>query len=364
VTREIPLYTLDGVPDAEISTHPFSTPDGLGLSLLRFHRRDCDNVVLLLHGLSLSTDMFIMPEHVNLVRFLLDHGFTDVWSLDFRMSLRYSYNLVPHAYTMDDVALFDIPAALAALRRVVGDRAIHVICHCLGSVSFMMSLAAGQASGITSVVANSVALTPRVPAFARFKLVFARPLLLYLLGQPYVNPNWGADPWASRGKLISKVVSLFHPECDVAVCHMLSMMWGAGRPALYRHENLEEVTHRRGGQLFGGVGLQYDAHVLKMVRAGHAVKFDPANPVYRVLPDDYWPGARNIEAPILFVTGGDNHVFTDSNVVCYRELNALVPGRHDLHVFPGYGHQDVFMGKRSDVEIFPRFLTFLEKHRR
>ena len=81
-------------------------------------------------------------------------------------------------------------------------------------------------------------------------------------------------------------------------------------------------------------------------------------------PDDYWPGARNIEAPILFVTGGDNHVFTDSNVVCYRELNALVPGRHDLHVFPGYGHQDVFMGKRSDVEIFPRFLTFLEKHRR
>ena len=49
---------------------------------------------------------------------------------------------------------------------------------------------------------------------------------------------------------------------------------------------------------------------------------------------------------------------------CYRELNALVPGRHDLHVFPGYGHQDVFMGKRSDVEIFPRFLTFLEKHRR
>ena len=36
--REIPLYTLEGVKDAEVTTHYFSTEDGLGLSMLRFNR--------------------------------------------------------------------------------------------------------------------------------------------------------------------------------------------------------------------------------------------------------------------------------------------------------------------------------------
>jgi lysosomal acid lipase/cholesteryl ester hydrolase len=36
--RGIPLFTLTGVPDADVSTHPFTTDDGLGLSMLRFQR--------------------------------------------------------------------------------------------------------------------------------------------------------------------------------------------------------------------------------------------------------------------------------------------------------------------------------------
>jgi hypothetical protein len=39
-----------------------------------------------------------------------------------------------------------------------------------------------------------------------------------------------------------------------------------------------------------------------------------------------------------------------------------VPGRHELHVFPNYGHQDVFMGKNNHIDIFPRLLEFLNKH--
>ena len=138
--REIALYTLEGVRDAEITTYPFWTEDKLGLSMQRFRRADCDDVVLIIHGLTTSTDMFIMPEHYNLVSYLLDHELTDVWSLDFRMSNRYIYNLAPHRYSMDDIALYDYPAALTELRKHIGDRRVHVICHCLGSVSFMMSL--------------------------------------------------------------------------------------------------------------------------------------------------------------------------------------------------------------------------------
>ena len=140
--REIALYTLEGVPDAEITTHYFSTEDKLGLSLLRFLREPSDDVVMIIHGLTTSSDMFIMPEHYNLVRYLHDHGYGDVWTLDFRMSNRHSYNLTPHKFTMDDCAAYDFPAALETMRKQIGDRRIHVICHCLGSMSFMMSLAA------------------------------------------------------------------------------------------------------------------------------------------------------------------------------------------------------------------------------
>ncbi len=100
--RSVPLFTLDGVHDAEVSTHFITTGDLLGISAFRFLREPSDDVVLLIHGLTTSTDMFIMPEHYNLVDYLLDHGFTDVWCLDFRMSNRHSYNLRRHRYTMDD----------------------------------------------------------------------------------------------------------------------------------------------------------------------------------------------------------------------------------------------------------------------
>jgi cholesterol oxidase len=40
-----------------------------------------------------------------------------------------------------------------------------------------------------------------------------------------------------------------------------------------------------------------------------------------------------------------------------------VPGRHQLHVFPNYGHQDVFMGKNCHVDVFPRLVKFLNEQR-
>ena len=109
-----------------------------------------------MHGLTSSSDMFIMPEHRNLVSFLLDNGFTDVWTLDFRMSNRFPYDAETHRYTLDDIAHCDHPAALRELRRHVGDRRVHVFAHCLGSVSFSMSLFGGAVDGITSLVCNSV----------------------------------------------------------------------------------------------------------------------------------------------------------------------------------------------------------------
>ena len=363
--REIPLYTTEGVTNAEISTHPFTTADKLSLSLLRFLRKPCDDVVVIIHGLTTSSDMYIMPEHYSLVQFLLDRGFTDVWTLDFRMSNRHGYNLHRNRFNMDDIALFDFPPAFDAVRRHSGPNCrIHVICHCLGSVSFMMSLFGKVTTGISSVISNSVSLTPRIPTWSKFKGVMGPFMFEYVLGLEYMNPYWRREPGFSMGKLLSWGVSAVHRECNVPECHMLSFMWGTGFPALYRHENLDDVTHRRGGDLYGGVAVHYYRHVMKMVFSDStAVKYAPRDPKYKSLPDNYMDYAKDINTPVLFMTGEQNHVFTDSNIVCYERLQKIVPGRHELHVFPNYGHQDVFMGKNCHVDIFPRLLQFLEKHR-
>ncbi len=363
--REIPLYTTEGVRDAEITIHPFQTGDRLGLTLTRFLREPCDDVVVIIHGLTTSTDMFIMPEHENLVSYLLDRGYTDVWSLDFRMSNRFGYNLHRHRYTMDDIALFDHPAALAEVRKQIGpDRRIHVICHCLGSMSFTMSLFAKAVDGVRSVIANSVALTPRVPGWSKLKLMFGPFLAESVCGFEYINPYWRREPGFSLGKLFALAVDLFHHECDSSECHMLSFLWGTGFPALYNHENLLDITHRRGGDLYGGTSVNYHRHVRKMVFSNNtAVKYDPSDPRLAALPNDYFQYAREIETPILFVTGERNNVFRDSNLVCHDRLQKIVPGRHELRVFPNYGHQDVFMGKDVSRDIFPHFVEYLDRQR-
>ncbi|MGH8908743.1 MAG: alpha/beta fold hydrolase [Egibacteraceae bacterium] len=362
-TREIPRFTLDGVRDADVSTRRFHTDDGLALSLLRFRRPPSDDAVLLIHGLTSSSDMFIMPEHRNLVQVLLDSGFGDVWCLDCRMSNRFAYNHTPNRFTLDDVALFDHPAALAAMRAQIGDRPVHVICHCLGSLSFMMSLAAGCVDGIASVVSNSVALIPRVSRWARTKLAFGPFLVERALGSSFLSPLWAEEPGLTPRKLVSRLVSLRHRECDDPVCHMLSFMWGDGHPAMYSHARIADVTHRRARDLFGATSVHYYRHIRAMVRAGRAVKHDPDDPRHQRLPNDYLARAPQITTPTLLVTGDRNHVFTDSNIACHRHLDQATPGRHRLHVFPGYGHQDVFMGKDCATDVFPAMLSFLTQHR-
>jgi len=361
MTGRIPRYTLDGVTDVEVSTHPFATEDGLGLNLTRFRRADCDDVVLLVHGLTSSSDVFIMPEHRNLVGYLLDDDFTDVWALDFRMSNRFPYDTETHQYTLDDIADWDIPAALAELREHIGDRRVHVVAHCLGSLSFMMSLFAGRLPDIASVTCNSVALTPRVSTWSRMKLVYGPPVFQYLLGLDLLDPRFAHSPRFTRDWVLGRAVDLAHRECRLSACHMLSFMWGSGHPAMYEHDNLLPETHERMADICSACGTYYYRHVGKMVRAGHAVKCDPGDPRHRDLPDDYLTNAAEVDTAILLLTGDRNRVFTDSNIVCHETIAKRMPGPCELEILPGYGHLDPIIGKNAHLDVFPLIAEFINR---
>jgi cholesterol oxidase len=259
-----------------------------------------------------------------------------------------------------------LPGVGDTIRNNVGpDTGLHVISHCLGAVSFSLALFGGTVTDeVTSAIVNSVSLRPRVAPWSKAKLWFAPFLVEYILGRPYVSPRWRSDPYLTRGKLISYLVSAFHSECDYPACHMLSFMWGTGYPALYSHDLIDEVTHDRGEDLYGPTAMHYHRHVRKMVGAGHrAVKYDPKDRRYDALPDDYLDGAGDVEVPVLFCTGEENRVFMDSNILAYETMKEKAPGRHELATFAEYGHQDVFMGNTVDEDIFPTLLDFLEAHR-
>lgn len=361
----IDVNTFAGVKDATVSIHEFSTEDKLQLRLTRFNREPCKDVVLLIHGLTTSTDMYVMPEHYNLTQYLLDHGFTDIWSLDWRGSRRHSYNLQPHRYTIDHLAVFDMPAAIKTMGDMLGPEVnIHVVCHCVGSIGFMCSLAAGRVQGIKSVVSNSVSYKPMVTTYGKLKLLFAPFLVEYVLRYLYLTPNFPYLPGPARGKLLSKFVSLVHRECREPACHLISFMWGTGAPAAYQHENLSPVTHRRLPDLFGGTSVNYHRHIRKMVFARAAVPMVKSNQAPFQLPKNYLEAASKHLPPCLFIAGSKNKVFPQSNKSSYQELLAKNP-KLDISFkeFANYGHQDIYMGRHAAVDIFPSILDFLNRHK-
>jgi len=68
-----------------------------------------------------------------------------------------------------------------------------------------------------------------------------------------------------------------------------------------------------------------------------------------------------VTTPVLFMTGEHNHVFADSNIVCYQRLQEMGCTQHELKVFPGYGHQDPFMGKNVAQDIFPDLIDYMQR---
>ncbi|WP_413295370.1 alpha/beta hydrolase [Bdellovibrio sp. HCB185ZH] len=353
-----PMNTTQGVAMGEKNLYPLDTPDGLTISVQRFKVTESKNVVLLLHGLTTSTDMFIMPEHQNFVNYLHSNGFTDVWSLDWRGSGRFTYNLGPHRYNLDDIAKNDIPTAVEYIRQQCGaDTKIHVVCHCVGSISFMASLAAGHVKGISSIVSNSVSLTPKVRWQAFIKMLFGPELLEYVFGYAYVSPRMAYFPGPGFGKWLYWMERGIRHECKEPACHLVSFMWGWGYPAAYVHRNIHPTTHRRLVDLFGGTSFHYYRHIRKMLFAKASVSFDKSKNYLEECQKQDMP-------PTLFISGAENNIFPGSNKMTYE---ALKKGKNGAAVeyleVPGYGHQDTFMGQYAHIEVFPKILAFLKKQK-
>jgi hypothetical protein len=333
--------------------HFLTADDGAPLSLIRVRGRSEPSrpPVLLAAGSGVRAELFRPPTRRTVVDALVDAGH-DVWLFNWRASIDFP----PRPWTLDDAAAFDHPAAVRHITEVTGAPSMKAVVHCQGSTSFSMSAVAGLVPEVDVVVSNAVSLHPVVPAWSRLKIDVLRPVSQRLT--PYLDPAWGDGPDTAYSRVARTAVMLSHRECDNPVCRMVSFTYGSGRPALWRHENLDEATHEWIRGEFGPVPMAFFAQMAASVRAGQLVSVSQRPG----LLERYADAAPRTEARFALLAGDRNRCFLpESQERTFDFLSAHRPGRDTFHLLPGYSHLDVFLGKDADRDVFPVILDELAR---
>jgi hypothetical protein len=332
---------------------PFTAGDGRPLNLVHLWGEDEPRrgPVLLAAGAGVRANIFRPPVERTLVDMLIEAGY-DVWLENWRASI----DLEPCTWTLDQAAVFDHPEAVRTVLEQAGAKQVKAIVHCQGSASFVMSAAAGLLPEVTTVVSNSVSLHPVVSPLAGVKLRAASPILARLT--PYLDAQWGRHAEGMLARALALVVRLTHWECRNGVCKMSSFLYGRGRPTLWSHEQLNEDTHAWIADEFAKVPTSFFTQMASSVAHGHLV---PVNS-FPELPENPVEVAPKTDARFVFLTGTKNRCFhPESQRRTFRFFDGYQPNYHALHELEGYGHLDVFLGRRSAEDVFPLILEELAR---
>jgi hypothetical protein len=307
--------------------------------------------VLLVHGAGVRANIFQAPSPKTIIDALIESGY-DVWLENWRASI----DLPANEWTLDQAALYDHPAAVQEVARRSGSSRIQAIVHCQGSTSFSMSVVAGLVPEVTTVVSNAVSLHPVVPEWSVFKLNVLVPLARLFTN--HLNPHWGVRPEGLASRFFAAMARLTHHECDNTVCKLVSFAYGAGRPALWSHENLSTRTHEWLKEEFGFVPLRFHAQMARCVEHCSLVSVEGL----AGLPQDFAAQPSASDARFAFFAGANNLCFLPlSQQRSHAFLDAQRPGVHSLHIVPNYGHLDMFMGEHAARDVFPLMLSELGK---
>ncbi len=141
------------------------------------------------------------------------------------------------------------------------------------------------------------------------------------------------------------------------MCKWSSYTYGAAKPTLWRHENLNDATHEWLREEFAAVPLTFFSQIHRCVRAGRLLSVDG----HPELPRDFTAQPPRTDARIAFLAGPMNQCFVaESQRLSHDWYARHRPGRCTLHMFDGYGHLDVFMGERAAQDIVPTIIAELE----
>ncbi|MFR9752786.1 alpha/beta hydrolase [Nocardia sp. 004] len=350
--------------EAWVEDVPLRTEDGTRLILRRVTDTGAPAgqrpAVLLLHGHTASSDMFLVPEIRNLVEVLLDGGY-EPWLLDWRGSCRLPYNETGARFTYDDVAVYDIPAAVTTIRERIGDQQLFVVAHCIGALTLSLSLTAGLVTGLAGVVAHGVFLTPKMSVKTRLRTSLGGELLRSRLD--HIPVDFRKVGLRSRFLPAYALLARGTDDCADPTCRLVHNSWGMGGD-LFVHDNLHPRTHERLAELLGPVPTWILPHMRRVELAHAVMRWHDNDDRYEALPVNAVDAADRLDCPVLLLAGSQNKFWENSNELCYEVLSERYPQLDVRYVeVPGYGHLDAIIGRGAALDVFGHILHFLGEHR-
>ncbi|MCP5292022.1 MAG: GMC family oxidoreductase N-terminal domain-containing protein [Burkholderiales bacterium] len=330
--------------------HHFKAIDGVPLRLTRYQGGK-KGPLLMAHGAGVSSKIFTTDTiDTNLLEYLYANGY-DCWLLDMRISI--DLPSANQAWTLDDIARYDYPAAISTIMNVTGSRDVQAFVHCAGSTTFFMAMMSGL-QHVRAIVSSQIGPYQTVSATARVKAGLHLPSLLDAIGIDALTA-YTDDRGNWLNQLYDKALNLQHFEleeqCSSAVCHRISFMYSL----LYEHDQLNRLTHDNLHELFGICHMDIFKHLALCAREGKIVNAEGK--------DIYLPHWERLNLPITFIHGAENVSYlpetTERSFKKLVEVNG--PEKYARHVIPNYGHIDCIFGQNAVQDVYPHILSALDK---
>jgi cholesterol oxidase len=327
---------------------PIRTQDGVELKLTRFKGGD-KGPVLLTPGFGTSSLAYLIDTvDTNLPEYLFERGY-DVWLLDYRASpdLKSSTS----QFTLDDIARYDYPAAVGAVREHTGAPSIQMMAHCVGSLTFQMAQTLGL-QGVRSAICSQLTLHPKLPMLNHIKGRLYLANLIKAAGFDTLTTTF-TDNFAERAfDVLLRLYPSRYQRSANPTLHRILFLYGD----VIKLEKLNRATYDAIPEMFGPANLTTFLHLSHIARAGHAV--GPRG------EDCYLPHADRLNIPITFLHGAENHLFlppgSEETMRFLAARNGA--GLYNRHVVQNYAHMDCFLGRNADRDVYPIVAAELEKH--
>jgi FAD/FMN-containing dehydrogenase len=331
-----------------VERHAIVAADGTELLLQRYNGGP-RGPVLCAAGYAMASGTFLLDTiDTNLAEYLCERGH-DVWLFSWRSSPEVMARLRRPArrFTLDDVAHYDWPAAVAHVCRTAGAERVDCVVHCIGAQTLLMAAAAGLLDGrVNSIVSLQAGLHYATTPLTRFKARLRLAEVLDFIGLRAI-----AASAHTRGGLyrVLDLLLRLHPisrseRCGHATCRRAAFLWGE----LLRHANVDEATHARMPDLLGDAAILPFVQMTSAIRSGR-IRDRNGNDVYVA------NAARGLRLPLTFIHGSRNDTLRAPSTE--RTFNLLVqqngPALYRRVVVDGYGHLDCLIGRTAPADVFP-----------
>ncbi|MCB1704445.1 MAG: alpha/beta fold hydrolase [Halioglobus sp.] len=351
------------------------------LRLTRYGRENA-KPLLMLHGLAQGSQIFWLPGITNLAAYCYDEGF-DVWLLDYRLSNLVLPALSPEdrQWSMDEIARFDIPAAIRKVCELTGRDKIAVFGHCVGACTLAMAalrdrdIGARIEAAVTNAIHPWVMPSPANRLRAKFGN-FYREWVPEEILEP--NPAKGAggvqnilDRLAFSLARINELEKDDHrdfggSELAQGICDRMTFLYGR----MWNHKNLSDGTHEAFTQMLGPAPASVYQHLYYYSSLRRITDREGEN-TYLTASNI----RNNWQFPILFIHGNDSRVFNPHSARrSARRLHDILNGSPAsppgaapqgdripvrYKIYPDYGHMDVIFAENAHASCFGDYVNFL-----